>query len=276
MDVKRKALFRLLTELLTDWTMEVNEVKPQNTPCSTACLRNWLPEIIKNFSTFYAPRKFITVFAKARLFFLTWDMQFKLHSSILVSSYQQHPDIPSGPSSSNCSTKILRLHVISPTHFSCHAHLLISADNAVAPYATLCTTVALWRNRETSQCWLLSGHAKWQTEVTSSDALGAAVLCLQWSPQYSVCDLCHVFLLLQVLFLVGALRNVRRAVSLWHQVTAPGTNTVHHNDQLLTSTVQYSSAAYQWQPTVDSRGLARECCCCCWRSSFLFVWTTRQ
>jgi hypothetical protein len=46
------------------------------------------------------------------------------------------PDIPSGPSSSNCSTKILRVFLISPTHFTCHAHLLISADHAAAPYAT--------------------------------------------------------------------------------------------------------------------------------------------
>ena len=117
-----------------------------------------VPEVIKNFSAFYAPRRFITVFAKAR------HMQFKPHSSFLVSSYQKRPDIPNGPSSSNCSAKILHVFLIFPTHFTCHAHLLISSDHAAAWYAVFCTTVALWRSRAASQCWLLyptvSGHAK--------------------------------------------------------------------------------------------------------------------
>lgn len=123
------------------------------------------------------------------------------------------PDDPSGPSSSNCSTKILRVFLISPTHFTCHAHLLISADHAAARYAMSGSLAVL-------------SAVPYCDKARSRRLMRSELLCLRWSPQYSVCDLCHVFPLLQVLFLVWALRNIRRSVSLWHQVTAPGTFTV--------------------------------------------------
>jgi len=173
-----------------------------------------VPEILKDLSTFYAPRRFITVFAKARRFFLSWDMYFKPHSSVLVSSYQQHPDIPNGPSSSNCSTKTLRVFLISPTHFTRHAHLLISADHAAAPRSA---SGAVGKPLSTGCCVPMSVDMQ-SDKPRSRRLMSLELLCLQWFPQYSVCDLWHVFLLLQILFLVGALRNVRWRVSLWHQV----------------------------------------------------------
>jgi len=109
-------------------------------------------EILKNFPTFYAHRRFITMFAEAHCFFPV--PRHVMQAMIFRPSFKL-PATPRHSTSSKCSTKILRVFLISPTHFRSHAHLLISADHAAAP-------------------WSASG-------AVGSLAVLAAMLCCEWT-----------------------------------------------------------------------------------------------
>jgi len=110
-----------------------------------------VPEIIKNFSTFYAPRRFITVFAKAR------PSQFKPHSCVLVSSYQQSQMIQVVPLLQIAPPKFY-VCFWSPPHIS-HATPICWSVQIMQLHGTPC--------REASQCSLLyptvtkRGHVVW-------------------------------------------------------------------------------------------------------------------
>jgi hypothetical protein len=148
-----------------------------------------VPEILKNFFTFYAHRRFITVFAKARRFFLSWSM-YVIQSTIFCPSFK----LLATPRHSKWSLFFKLLHQNS----ACVSDLPhTSTSHKPRPFADQCrscscTMVGLWRSRKTRQCWLLcrteSGHTKWQTEVTSSavPAVISAIFSLRPLPCVSV------------------------------------------------------------------------------------------